>query len=227
MTRSAPAFALIAVLAAAPAADATISRAVRFEEKVENAAAIVMGTCIAQQSRWDDARNWILTYSTFRIEKTLKGLPAQEITIVTPGGRVGSIAQEVVGVPRFREGEEHVVFVRNSQAGPTVLYLEQGNYRVTKNDRGDRIVQPSVSSAVLVDTGRGTAVRPEPPRPLREFEGAVRETIRQRERLKMEMIEEQKREQASIWKAVQRNRALVLLALVGIGLATWQLVKRF
>ena len=225
MTRKA--LALIAVLAAAQVANATISRAIRFEEKVENAASIVIGTCIAQQSRWDEARNWILTYSTFRVEKTLKGAPAQEITIVTPGGRVGSIAQEVIGVPRFRQGEEHVVFVRNSQAGPTVLYLEQGNYRVIKDDRGDRIVQPSVSSAVLVDTGRGTAVKPEPPRPLREFEGAVRETIRRREAMRMEMIEQQKREQASIWNAIQRNKALVALALAGIALATWQLMKKF
>mgnify|MGYP006176776515 CR=1 FL=1 len=54
------------------------------------------------------------------------------IETVTPGGIVGSVAQEVVGVPKFRKGDEHVVFVRQSKAGPTVLYLEQGAYRISR-----------------------------------------------------------------------------------------------
>ncbi|HEX2059636.1 MAG TPA: hypothetical protein VHK90_02745, partial [Thermoanaerobaculia bacterium] len=207
-------------------AEATISRAMQFEDKVENAAAIVLGKCIRQTSQWDAARNWILTYSTFQVEKTLKGQPAREITIVTPGGQVGEIAQEVVGVPKFRQGDEHVVFVRNSSAGPTVLYLEQGAYKVVKDDRGDREVRPLVSTAVLVDTQRGTAIAPERPRPLRNFEENVRETVRRREQLRMQMLEREKQRQASLWYQLQRNKTLVLLALVGAVLATWQILKR-
>ena len=219
--------ALAVALALVPlAAQATIVRAVPFDEKVENAAAIVVGKCVAQQSRWDDARNWILTYSTFRIEKTIKGQPAREITIVTPGGTVGNVAQEVIGVPRFTTGEENVVFVRNSQAGPTVLFLEQGNYRVRKEDRGESMVIPAVSSAVMVDTGRGTAVTPEQPRTLREFEGAIRDTMRRREAIRMEMIEKQKQE-ASLWNQIRPYRALVILALLGAILASWQLYRRW
>ena len=206
-------------------ASATIAQAVKFEDKVENAAAIIVGECVAQRSQWDAARNWILTYSTFRIEKTLKGVPAQEITIVTPGGVVDNIAQEIIGVPRFREGEKHALFVRHSQAGPTVLYLEQGDYRVV-TERGEQIVQPAVSSAVLVDTGRGTAVTPEQPRRLRDFEGAVRETIRRREAMRMELIERQKRESASLRTQLRRNRELLALALIGALLAAWQWAKR-
>jgi hypothetical protein len=225
MTRKA--LALAAFLLLVPvAADATIVRAVKFEDKVEDASAIIVGTCAAQRSQWDSARNWILTYSTFRIEKTLKGALAQEITIVTPGGTVDGITQEIIGVPRFREGEEHALFVRNTQAGPTVLYLEQGDYRVIE-ERGERLVQPAVSSAVLVDTGRGTAVAPERRRSLREFEGSVRETIRRREAMRMEMIERQKKQQASLRSQIRRNRELVALALIGALLATWQLAKRW
>lgn len=221
-----PVLAFTILLALAPVtAEATIARAVAFENKVENAAAIVLGRVVSQQSRWDDARNWILTYSTFEIEKTIKGQPAQRITIVTPGGTVGTIAQDVAGVPRFREGEDHVIFVRNSQAGPTVLYFEQGAYRVVK-ENGDRIVEPLVSTAVLVDTQRGKAVAPESPRSLREFEGRVRETIRQREISRMKIMEQKKREQASLWNQMQRNKTLVALALIGAVLATWQLIKR-
>ena len=218
--------ALSALLLLVPvAAHATIAQAMKFDDKVENAASIIVGTCVAQRSEWDPARNWILTYSTFRIEKTLKGMPGQSITIVTPGGTVDGITQEIIGVPRFREGEEHALFLRNSQAGPTVLYLEQGAYKVIK-ERGERVVQPAVSSVVLVDTGRGSAVAPEGRRSLREFEGSVRETIRRREATRMEIIQRQKREQASLRNQIRRNRELLALALIGALLATWQLFRR-
>lgn len=216
-----------AVLTLAPiTAQATIQRAMKFDEKVENAAAIVLGKCVRQTAQWDAARNWILTYSTFQVEKTLKGQPAQEITIVTPGGQVGDIAQDVVGVPRFRQGDENVLFVRHSSAGPTVLYLDQGAYRVVKDDRGNRVVNPLVSNAVLVDMQRGSAVAPERPRPLREFEGNVRETIRQRDMLRMQLYEREKQRKASLWHQLQRNKTLVFLALIGAVLATWQLMRR-
>ncbi|HEX6085354.1 MAG TPA: hypothetical protein VF266_12565 [Thermoanaerobaculia bacterium] len=207
-------------------ASATITRAVDFDEKVEHAASIVVGKCVAQESRWDATKNWILTYSTFTVEKTLKGQPTQQITIVTPGGTVGNLTQDVIGVPKFQQGEENVVFVRNSQAGPTVLYLEQGNYKVRKDDRGDRLVEPAVTAAVMVDTGRGTAVQAEGPRKLRDFEGAVRDTVRRREVMRMQVLEQQKKEQASFWNQLQRNRVLVVLAVLGVLLATWQFAKR-
>jgi len=218
---------IAAVLALAPlTASATIQRSVSFDEKVDNAAAIVMGRCVSQESHWDPAHKWILTYSTFRVEKTLKGQEAQEVTIVTPGGVVGNIAQEVIGAPKFQPGDDHMVFVRNSKAGPTVLYLEQGAYRVEKNDRGERMVNPLVSSAVLVDTQTGTAVAPEHPRPLRDFENEVRQTVRRREANEMEMIKRRQREEASLWSQLQRNKTLVIIALLGALLATWQFMKR-
>ncbi|HEX7808335.1 MAG TPA: hypothetical protein VF608_06420 [Thermoanaerobaculia bacterium] len=222
-----PVLALAGILALTPlTAHATISRAVAFEEKVEDAAAIVVGTCIGQQSRYDSARNWILTYSTFRVEKTLKGFPSQEITIVTPGGTVGHIAQEIIGVPKFKQGDERVLFVRNTQAGPTVLYLEQGDYHVIQ-DRGEKIVRPAVSEAVMIDTGHGAAAADEPMRTLRDFEGRVKDAVKRQDLQKMELVERQKRAQSSIWSQIQRNRILVLLALVGAALATWQLYKRW
>src|SRR5688572_23965221 len=97
-------------------ADATLSRAIGFDEKVENAALIIVGKCVGQQSQWDAAHKWILTYSTFRIEKSLKGQFAQEITVVTPGGAVDGIQQDTIGVPKFTVGDEHVLFVKNTKA---------------------------------------------------------------------------------------------------------------
>ena len=210
-------------------AGATLSRAISFDEKVGNAAAIIVGRCTSQQSNWDAAHKWILTSSTFVIEKTLKGLPAQEVTIVTPGGVVDGVHQHTIGVPKFTVGDEHVLFVRNTKAGPTVLYFDQGAYEVIRV-RGERIVKPAVSSAVLIDQQRGMAVTPEGARTLREFEDSVRETIRRGElKQRMDMIERQKRAraEASILNVIRRNKMLIMLALIGAALATWQLVKRW
>lgn len=207
-------------------AEATLSRVVKFDEKVDRAASIILGRLVSQESSWDANRQRILTHSKFQIEKTLKGSPAQEITIVTPGGTVGDIAQDYVGVPRFHTGDEHVVFVRDTRIGPTVSYFDQGAYRIDKDPSGERIVTPLVSSAVLVDAQRSAAVAPESPRTLRAFEGSVRDSIGKHEKIRMEMIEQKKRDEATLWSQVKRNKILVLLALLGAVLTTWQLVKR-
>jgi hypothetical protein len=218
------ALAFAAAVAFVPtAAEATIAQAVKFDDKVGTAASIVVGKVVAQQSQWDESGRRILTYSTIQVEKTLKGQQAAQTVIVTPGGQVGDIAQEFVGVPRFAVGEEHVVFTRNTSAGPTVLYLEQGAYRVTADSR-ERMVRPLVSSAVLMDTQRGMAVAPESPRTLREFEGEVRAAGRRFEAVRMKMIEQQRAE-ASFWSQVQRNKLLVTLALLGVLLAAWQFFR--
>ncbi|HEX8619675.1 MAG TPA: hypothetical protein VF911_18990 [Thermoanaerobaculia bacterium] len=217
---------IAAVLALAPlTAEATISRAMEFDEKVGNAEAIVIGKVVSQESRWDAAHKRILTYSTFEVEKTLKGQQAARRTIVTPGGVVGTTAQEYVGVPQFAVGDEHVVFVRNTSAGPTVLYFDQGAYRVARAERGERIVQPLVSSAVLVDTQRGIAVAPEHPRSLRDFEARVRTSHTRHQQLKV--LEQKRRDRAaSFWGQIQDNKVLVTLALLGVLLALWQYFKR-
>lgn len=220
--------ALAAVLSFLPLrAEATLAEVRSFDDKVEHASAIVIGRLASKESRWDAAHRWILTYNRFEVEKSLKGFPARELTVVTPGGTVGNITQDAVGIPRFDSGEEHVLFVRNTQAGPTVLYFEQGAYRVVRDERGERLVVPSVSSAVLIDSQAGKAVRPEETRTLREFEGRVRETLKRHEAMRMDMLERRRKQQTSFWHVLERNKALVLLALVGAVLATIQLVRRW
>jgi hypothetical protein len=221
------ALAIAAVLSLVPmTAQATISRAVKFDEKVEQAASIVVGRIVSQESSWDASRQRILTRSKIAVEKTLKGSPASEITIVTPGGTVGDIAQDYVGVPRFQTGDENVVFVRETSVGPTVLYFDQGAYRVDKNSSGERMVTPLVSSTVLVDVERGVATTPENPRSLRDFESSVRTSIGKHEMNRMRLIEQKQREEATIWSQVKRNKTIVVLALLGALLATWHLVRR-
>lgn len=219
-----------AVLLTLPAAQATLVAAATFEQKVDNAAAIILGKCVRQESRFDPTGRWILTYSTFQVEKTMKGAVAgPEVTIVTPGGKVGSIHQDTIGIPAFHPGVENVIFVKNSKVGPTVLYFDQGAYDVRNDERGERMVIPVPSNVVKVDTQRGVAVAPnDAPQPLPQFERQVNDTLRELRDRKMRMdtlAAERLRREASLWSVATENKWMILLALAGIAFATWRLLR--
>jgi hypothetical protein len=216
-----------AAMLSGPRADASLTRAVDFDTKVAEAESVVLGKVTKTESRWDASHRWILTYSTIRVEKALKGTAGQEVTLVTPGGQVGNIGQSTVGVPEFREGSENVVFVKNSRVGPTVLYFDQGTYDVTR-DGNQRMVAPVASDAVVVDTQRGMAVSPEGPRTLAQFEADVKRAERGALQ-RMELLRERQRQEAeanSISSIILRNKLLIALALLGMSLATWQILKK-
>src|SRR3954451_5286976 len=180
------------------AAEASLARAASFDDKVENANAIVLGKCTNQRADWDSSHRWILTYSTFKVEKAMKGTMQPEVTVITPGGSVDGIHQDTIGMPVFHEGADNVVFIRNTASGPTVLYFEQGAYDVFRDEKGNRIVQPVASDSVHIDTQRGIAVAPEQARPLTQFEREVGESIR-RALNRMELVPQPpKKQQASM-----------------------------
>jgi hypothetical protein len=215
---------VLAITMAVPL-EATIARSVPFDEKVEKAASIIVGKVTRTRSEWDPSHRWILTYSTFQVEETIKGPQVNETTLITPGGTVGSIHQESIGVPAFREGDEHVIFVRGTPNGPTVLDFDQGAYDI-EQDGSERVVRPVNSDLVRMDTQSGTVVAPEQPRTLREFRDAVRESERRARVNKMEILERQKRQSASIGSLLGRYRFLIALALAGALLATLHLIRR-
>lgn len=170
------------IVALTPDAFPAVARAINFDQKVESADSIVVGDCIRTHSEFDPSGRWIITYSTFRVTRSLKGFSTGEVTVVTPGGQVGSLRQETIGIPKFGVGDSNVLFVRSSSIGPTVLYFDQGVYRVTSGSDGDTVVRPAESDLVLVDTqtGRARAVSDEPTRSLAQFESDVRKVLERR-----------------------------------------------
>jgi hypothetical protein len=226
---------LIGVLAASamilsiPATRASMATVATFDDKVDRAASIILGKCLRQESRFDPSGRWIVTYSTFQVEKTMKGNPSPEMTLVTPGGQVGSVHQETIGIPAFRAGAENVIFVKNSSLGPTVLYFDQGAYDVATDNHGEKIVTPVPSNLVKIDTQRGMAVAPgDTPRPLSQFEREVGDSLRnlRETRMRMNTIAAEKlRQEASLWSVARENKWTILLALAGIAFATWRLLR--
>jgi len=202
-------------------AHATLARAVSFDEKVDNAAAIVLGRVVRTKSQWDPSHRWILTYSTFAVEQTLKGTAPAEVTVVTPGGTVGDVVQSTIGIRPFREGDENVVFIKNTAAGPTMLDFDQGAYDVA-DDHGEKMVVPVTSGAVHFDTQRGAVVESEHARPLRDFTRDVHESLQRRSN-QMELVrnrQRQQQQQASLGDTLLKYKLLVALALIGTLLAT-------
>jgi len=68
---------------------------------------IIEGTVEKVESKWNQERTGIFTYTDLRIEKYIKGTPFAEnkLQIVTPGGTVGDISQWVEDQPIFHEGK--------------------------------------------------------------------------------------------------------------------------
>jgi hypothetical protein len=223
------ALAATAVILIVPAVNASMAVAATFDDKVDHAASIILGKCLRQEARFDPSGKWIVTYTTFAVERTMKGNPMPEMTIVTPGGEVSGVHQSTIGIPAFHPGAEHVLFVKNSSLGPTVLYFDQGAYDVTTNDRGEKIVTPVPSNLVKIDTQRGMAVAPsDTPKLLPEFEREVGDTIRnlRDQKMRMGMTEaERLRKEASLWSVARENKWTILLALAGIAFATWRLLR--
>ena len=223
------ALAASAVILAVPAAHASMAVAATFDDKVDHAASIVLGKCLRQEAKFDPSGRWIVTYSTFSVERTMKGNPMPELTVVTPGGEVGGVHQSTIGIPAFHPGAENVLFVKNSNMGPTVLYFDQGAYDVTTNDRGEKVVTPVPSNLVKVDTQRGMAVAPsDTPKLLPQFEREVGDTLRnlRDQKVRMDTIDaERLRKEASLWSVVKGNKWTILLALAGIAFATWRLLR--
>ena len=227
--------ALLAAVAAfglAIPAQATVARAFTFSEKVEQADSIILGKCSVTRSDWDASHRWIVTYSTFHVEKALKGQPAAEVTVVMPGGQVGTLHQGTVGIPEFHAGESNVLFVQQTSFGPTVAFADQGAYEVATDSRGTRVVIPKRSPDVVrIDTQRGLAVdnsELDGVRPLDQFERDVQTSLRAAaKRQQMSAIAPAKHEdRGSLVEFFTKNRIIVVIAAVGIAFAAWQLLRR-
>src|SRR5882757_3458299 len=202
--------ALIIVALAVPAANAAVAQAATFDEKVDNAAAIFLGKCVRTEAKFDPTGRWIVTYATFNVEDTMKGNAAGQVTVVTPGGSVNGIHQETIGVPAFREGDEHVIFLRNTRVGLTPLYFDQGTYNVAAGEHGEKMIVPMPSNVMHIDTQRAMVVASpsDEPRTLSAFKSAVSESMRgSARRLQMSAMPPSKaKPQPSAWSTLAGNK---------------------
>src|SRR5262245_51828089 len=89
-----------------------------FEDLVDGATEIVVGTVVKRESRWVDTA-WgpaIFTFVTFQIEEGLKGGSPMQTTLQFRGGTVGDVTLDVSDMPQFQVGNRDLLFIGDRTA---------------------------------------------------------------------------------------------------------------
>jgi len=94
----------------------------------ETADYIVEGTVKNVESKWNENKTSIFTYSDLLIEKYLKGTPFENnlLQIITPGGTVGDISQWVEEQPIFHEGKKVRVYLKKTNGEFSIVCARDG-----------------------------------------------------------------------------------------------------
>ena len=165
------------------AAFATTVIPLSVEELVQISSHIIEGRAVQSWSQWDANHNFILTYTKFQVQHTLKGQVGQEIIVRQLGGTVDGITQTVSGIHHWRVGEQAVLFLRPGRimdGSLEVTGLVQGNFLVRTGPNGEKLVSngvPGVSSlkpgASMATQYRGSAMR------MQDLESRVQKVVQQ------------------------------------------------
>ncbi|HEV2490439.1 MAG TPA: hypothetical protein VGT03_11565 [Candidatus Acidoferrales bacterium] len=110
------------------------------------ASAIAVATCTGSESLWRDGEVW--TVSSFHLEDVWKGELPQELQVWMLGGRTGPVTSYVPGAPRFRPGEETVLFLEPTRSGLlSITGWGEGTFRIRHDPRTgkSRVTQDSAS----------------------------------------------------------------------------------
>ncbi|HTV59592.1 MAG TPA: hypothetical protein VMJ93_12045 [Verrucomicrobiae bacterium] len=100
-------------------------------EMARRAGTVVRARCLANAIAWDGGEIW--TFTTFAVQETWKGDSAGEIRIRLLGGRTNDITSTVPGVPRFRPGEDVILFLERTIRGDySVVSWMQGTFRIRR-----------------------------------------------------------------------------------------------
>jgi hypothetical protein len=164
------------VLLAAPAGATSLAR-MNLRRLTAAATAIVRARCVESSSEWQAGEIWTVT--RFETLETFKGtLPAQ-FDVRLLGGKVGGIESIVSDVPRFRSGEEVVLFLEPTAAGSySVTAWTEGTFRVKRDRSGHRFVtEESAGEEVYNSATRQFHARGIRKMPLREFRRQLHDLV--------------------------------------------------
>jgi hypothetical protein len=119
---------------------ATTIEKLSLEEMTYLAQRIVRARCISNSSFWAEGEIW--TSTSLEVLETLKGPSTNRIEVRLLGGTVGGLDASVSGVPRFRQGDEVILFLEPTRHGDlTVVSWQQGTMRILYDSRtGVRVV---------------------------------------------------------------------------------------
>lgn len=110
-------------------------------------------TSVTSDFRTNEHGKTIITKVALSVKEVIAGVPPANVVLEIMGGRVGDEEMVVQGAPRFKVGDEDVLFVRGN--GHTIVPLVgmmHGRYHVMKDPSSDRRYMARENKAPLVDT---------------------------------------------------------------------------
>ena len=120
---------MLPLVSAATAAGTTIAR-MNLAQLARAATVIVRARSVSSRSEWAGGAIWTVT--EFEVHERFKGAPASSIRIRVPGGRIGHLVSTVEAAPRFRDGEDVLLFLEPTSGGDySVTAWTEGTFRIS------------------------------------------------------------------------------------------------
>ena len=135
---------------------------------------ILRARCVENATAWDAGEIW--TFTTYEPTEVWKGSAQSRIRVRLLGGRVGNLTSNVSGVPRFRVGEDVVLFLAPTTLGDfSVVSWVQGTFRIHHDQRTgeDTVTQDSASFDTFDPSTRHFTASGIRDLPLQEFRSQV------------------------------------------------------
>ena len=107
---------------------------------------ILRARCVENSTAWDAGEIW--TFTAYEPTEVWKGSAQSRVRVRLLGGRVGNLTSNVSGVPRFRAGEDVVLFLAPTTRDDfSVVSWVQGTFRIRHDQRTgeDTVTQDSAS----------------------------------------------------------------------------------
>jgi hypothetical protein len=152
-------FAISLVLAAVPNASPTTFVKMSLEQLSAATPLIVRAHC--QGSIVSAERGEIWTITSFEVRETWKGSAPAVLRVRLLGGRTAQMTSHVEGVPRFRAGEDVVLFLAPLHRGDySVAGWAQGTFRIRRGGAdASLVVTQDTASFLPAEFAGGVAAR--------------------------------------------------------------------
>jgi len=125
-------FVIAFALLLSPLAESTTLEQLSLTQLTSAAASVVHAKCTGNQALWHGGEIWTVT--SFRVLGNWKGNSPREIHVWMIGGRVGPVLSYVPGAPRFRIGEEAVLFLEPARSGDlSITAWGEGTFRIRRD----------------------------------------------------------------------------------------------
>jgi hypothetical protein len=115
----------------APRGDGSVVRAMSLEELTRAADLVVLGKVTSVRPEWSRDHRRILTRVLVQTTESWKGAPPRSpVAVLTPGGELDGIGQQISGIPEVSTGDRVILFLRQRADAFRLVGMAQGLFRV-------------------------------------------------------------------------------------------------